>query len=273
MILLDGSAHPVIGHRGNRAFAPENTLQSFAEAVALGADALEFDVHLSRDGVLMVAHDATLQRCTDGEGALADFTAAELGRLDAGFHFSRDDGQSRPWRGRGVRLPTFDSVIESLPRELPCVVELKVGHAAPALCAAIRRHGIAQRLIVAAFDAAATRELHGAGIALGASTADVIKLLPRALLGRAAAPAPFQALCIPPIWHGVPVPIAALARALRQRDGVTHIWTVNDEAQALRLWRLGVHGIISDDPARMLRARASLAAETIAASTLHTDDS
>lgn len=273
MILLDASARPVIGHRGNRAFAPENTLQSFAEAVALGADALELDLHLSRDGVLMVAHDATLQRCTDGEGALADFTAAELGRLDAGYRFTLDGGRSHPWRGRGVRLPTFDAVIESLPGELPCIVELKVGNAAPALCAAIRRHGIAQRLVVAAFDAAATRELHGAGVALGASTSDVIRLLPRALLGLAAAPAPFRALCIPQRWHGVPVPIAALARALRRRGGVTHIWTVNDEAQALQLWQQGVQGIISDDPARMLRARAKLAAETIAVSTFRTHDS
>jgi glycerophosphoryl diester phosphodiesterase len=84
LILLDPLARPVIGHRGNRAHAPENTLESFLEALALGADALEFDLQLSRDGQLVVFHDATLERTTDGHGAVEQHTLAELQRLDAG---------------------------------------------------------------------------------------------------------------------------------------------------------------------------------------------
>ena len=78
MILLDPLARPVIGDRGNRAHAPENTLASFQEAVALGVDALEFDLRVSRDGVLMVFHDATLERTTDAARPLADCTAGPL---------------------------------------------------------------------------------------------------------------------------------------------------------------------------------------------------
>jgi glycerophosphoryl diester phosphodiesterase len=107
MILLDPLARPVIGHRGNRAHAPENTLASFHEAVALGVDAIEFDLRVSRDGVLMVFHDATLERTTDATGPLADRTAAELGRVDAGANFTPDGGPqlplARPWRD-GVDL-------------------------------------------------------------------------------------------------------------------------------------------------------------------------
>ena len=255
MILLDPLAHPVIAHRGNRAFAPENTVAAFAEAVALGADAVEFDVQLSRDGVPMVFHDSTLERTTDGHGAVAAHSAAELARLDAGANFTRDGVGSFPWRGRGVGIATFDEVIETLPRTLPCIVELKSAAATEAMRRAIARHAIAHRVIVAGFDAAATRPLRGNGLALGASTPDVVHLLPRALLGLRNRPVGWRALCIPPRWHGLPVPITALARSLRGSGAVCHVWTINDAAHALRLWRGGVQGVISDDPALILRTR------------------
>ena len=255
MILLDPQARLVIGHRGNRAHAPENTLESFREAVALGVDAIEFDLHVSRDGALVVTHDETLDRTTNGSGPVAMHTTAELGRLDAGARFTRDGGRTFPWRGRGATVSTFDEIIESLPGDLPCIIELKTPAATELLGVAIRRHGIAHRVIVAGFDPDATRPLRGAGFALGASTPDVAKLLLPALLGRRVSPRHFQALCIPPRWHGIPLPIAALARALHGSGTVIHVWTINDPAHALRLWRAGVQGIISDDPGSMLAAR------------------
>ena len=255
MILLDPRARPVIGHRGNRAHAPENTLESLRQAAALGVDAVEFDLRVSRDGVLVVIHDETLDRTTDGSGPVALKTVAELKGLDAGARFTADGGQTFPWRGRGVRVSTFDEIIESLPRELPCIIELKTPVATELVRVAVRRHGIAHRIIVAGFDPAATRPLRGAGFALGACTPDVARLLLPALLRRRIAPQLFQALCIPPRWHSVPVPIAALAHALRGSGTVIHIWTVNDPAYAFRLWRDGVQGILSDDPGSILAAR------------------
>jgi glycerophosphoryl diester phosphodiesterase len=255
MILLDPRARPVIGHRGNRAHAPENTVESLLQAVALGVDAVEFDLRVSRDGTLVVLHDETLDRTTDGSGPVALRTMTELRALDAGARFTPDRGGTFPWRGRGVRIATFDETIESLPRELPCIVELKTAAATDLLRAAVRRHAIAQRIIVAGFDPAATRPLRGAGFALGACTPDVARLLPTALLRRRVPAQPFQALCIPPRWHGMPLPIAALARALRESATVIHVWTINDPADALRLWRDGVQGILSDDPQSILAAR------------------
>jgi len=255
MILLDPLARPVIGHRGNRAFAPENTLESFLEAVALGADAIEFDVQVSRDGVPVVMHDATLDRTTDGHGPVAHYSVAELQRLDAGARFTRDRGTSFPWRGRGVRISTFDEIIDALPRSLPCIVELKTPAATEPIRQAIRRHGLAPRIIVAGFDPQATRPLRGAGFALGASAPDVLALLPAALLRWRTRPRHVQALCIPQRWHGLPVPIAALARTLRGSGATIHVWTVNEAAAAQALWAAGVQGIISDDPGAMLAAR------------------
>jgi glycerophosphoryl diester phosphodiesterase len=255
MILLDPRARLVIGHRGNRAHAPENTLVSLLEAVALGVDAVEFDLRVSRDGILVVMHDQTLDRTTNDSGPVAMRTAAELGRLDAGARFTRDGGLTFPWRGRGATISTFDEIVDSLPRDLPCIIELKTPAATELLRAAVRRHDIAHRIIVAGFDPAATRPLRNAGFALGASTPDVLGLLLPALSGQRLVSPSFQALCLPLRWHGIPVPIAALARTLRASGGVTHVWTVNDATQALRLWRLGVQGIISDDPGLILAAK------------------
>lgn len=255
MILLDPHAKPVIAHRGNRAHAPENTLESLRQAVTLGVDAVEFDLRVSRDGVLVVMHDPMLDRTTSGSGPVALRTLAELRSLDAGARFTRDEGRTFPWRGRGVTIPTFDEVIESLPRELPCIIELKTATATALVKTAIRRHDIAHRVIVAGFDPDATRPLRGTGFALAASTPDVARLLLPALVRQRVGPQRFQALCIPPRWHGIPVPIAALARTLRGSGTVIHIWTINDPAYALRLWGEGVQGIISDDPELMLAAR------------------
>jgi glycerophosphoryl diester phosphodiesterase len=254
MILLDPSATPVIGHRGNRAHAPENTIPSLLEAVALGVDAVEFDLHVTRDGVLVLMHDATLDRTTDASGPVAARTLAELRAVDAGARFTRD-GRTFPWRGRGAGIATFDEVVEALPRTLPLIIELKTPAAAPLVCDAIARHSLAHRIIVAGFDAACTRPLRGAGFALGASTPDMVNILLPSLLRRPLAAPAFQAMCIPPVYNGIPVPISALARAARPHGVVTHIWTVNDPAYALKLWRRGVNGIISDDPGLILAVR------------------
>jgi glycerophosphoryl diester phosphodiesterase len=80
-------------------------------------DAIEFDLRVSRDGELVVIHDATLDRTTDGSGPVALHTLAQLRRLDAGARFTRDGGRTYPWRGRGLTVPTFDEAIESLHRK------------------------------------------------------------------------------------------------------------------------------------------------------------
>lgn len=254
MILLDPFARPVIGHRGNRACAPENTIPSLLEAVALGADAVEFDVQVTRDGALVLMHDLTLDRTTDATGPLAARSLADLRGVDAGARFT-GGGLDFPWRGRGVAVPTFDEVVEALPRSLPMIIELKTPTATAALKHAIDRHALRDRIIVAGFDPASTTPLRGSDVALGASTPDVAGLLLPSLLRRPIVAPWFRALCIPPSHRGIPVPVAAVARATRAHGVVTHVWTINEPARAQRLWRAGVQGIISDDPALMLAAR------------------
>ena len=123
-VLLDPESRPVIGHRGNRAYAPENTIESFAQAVALGADAIEFDVRLSADGIPVVHHDPTLVRTTDGIGEVSRLKLSELRNLDAGAKFTRDGGKTFPYRNAGHRIPTFEEVVDAFP-STPLIIEIK----------------------------------------------------------------------------------------------------------------------------------------------------
>jgi glycerophosphoryl diester phosphodiesterase len=113
-----------IGHRGAAAVAPENTLASFRRAVELGADAVEFDLHRTRDGRFVVIHDDTLDRTTDGRGWVADHTWADIGRLDAGAWFDR--GQFA-----GERVPRLAEVLDwAKGARMPLAIELKRPNAA-----------------------------------------------------------------------------------------------------------------------------------------------
>jgi len=118
-----------IAHRGGSLVAPENTLEAFRLACErYRTDVIELDVHVTRDGALVVAHDPDVDRCTDGAGPIAAMRLDELRRLDAGHRFTADDGASFPFRGRGVRIPTLREVFEACPA-VRVNLELKPAHA------------------------------------------------------------------------------------------------------------------------------------------------
>jgi glycerophosphoryl diester phosphodiesterase len=127
----------VVAHRGASAHLPENTMPAFERAVEMGADAIELDVHLTADGQLAVIHDETVERTTDGSGAVAEMTMAQLRALDAGYRFADPDG-GFPHRGRGLTIPTLAEVLEWLPEGVGLVVEIKAPAAADAVVDALR---------------------------------------------------------------------------------------------------------------------------------------
>jgi glycerophosphoryl diester phosphodiesterase len=120
-----GSSTPrVFAHRGGCALGPENTVAAFERGLAAGADGLELDVHLSSDGIVVVCHDATLDRTTDASGRLDSYTAAELSRVDAGYRWVDGNG-TFPFRGCDVGIPTLRDVLRRF-RDVPVIVEMKV---------------------------------------------------------------------------------------------------------------------------------------------------
>lgn len=158
--LLSEARHPVIvAHRGSSGTAPENTLASFRQAVADGADMMELDVRFSKDGELVVLHDRTVQRTTNGRGKVYDLTLEELKALDAGSWFGR--------RFAGERIPTLAEVVKVLPPSMPINIEVKTDgqpDTTPTmevrLVRFLRDMNVADRVIVSSFDHAFLRRFH-----------------------------------------------------------------------------------------------------------------
>ncbi|MGH0053533.1 MAG: glycerophosphodiester phosphodiesterase, partial [Sphaerochaetaceae bacterium] len=107
----------VVAHRGDSAHFPENTLSAFQSACRLGVDVIETDVHLSKDGKIVIWHDPTLDRNTDGTGRVEDHTLTELKTFDAGYTFTTDGENSFPFRGKGIQLCTLQEALETCPEQ------------------------------------------------------------------------------------------------------------------------------------------------------------
>ena len=240
MLLLDPHARPVIAHRGDRAHAPENTMRAFSRGISAGADAIELDVHLSADGHVVVCHDATVDRTTNGSGAIRSLPYSELRALDA---------------GNREHLPLLAEVLETFPRT-PLVIDFKVFAVAEPALELLTRTAARERVIVGSFADEPTLMARRIGFATTATQAELTRMLPGVLLRRAAAPRGFEAIAMPPTHYRMPLPVSGYVRANRVP---VHVWTVNDPSHATRFWRAGVRGIITDDPATMVAARNSLA--------------
>lgn len=253
--LLDTNASPVVGHRGNAAHAPENTIESFRQAVEIGVDALELDVRLSADGHVVVIHDPTLDRTTNHTGPVDRLTLADLQRADAGARFTRDGGEAWPYREKGIVVPTLDDVLATFP-SMPLLIEIKAPAASRVARAIIERHNATQRCIVASFDESAMDAFEGSGIAQGASRRDTAILLWRALLRIRPSRVGFSVLCTPRVYRGLPLPVAGYANILAPLGVPVHVWTVDDPREAARLQSIGVRGIISNDPAAIIASRS-----------------
>ncbi|HEX6139068.1 MAG TPA: glycerophosphodiester phosphodiesterase family protein [Candidatus Limnocylindria bacterium] len=151
----------VVAHRGASAHLPENTMEAYRRAVEMGADAIELDVHLSRDGQLAVIHDDSVDRTTDGSGPVSGLAMDELRSLDAGAQFVATDG-GHPFAAQGLRIPTLPEVLDWLPDEVGLVVEIKARDAVEATLAALRASRVlaAGRVSVISFDETAIDLAH-----------------------------------------------------------------------------------------------------------------
>ncbi|HEX8559765.1 MAG TPA: glycerophosphodiester phosphodiesterase [Pyrinomonadaceae bacterium] len=247
----------VIAHRGGAGLWPENTLYAFERAAALGADVVETDVRATSDGELVVIHDSTVERTTDGAGRVSALTLAELKRLDAAFRFTPDGGRSFPLRGRGVTVSTLREVFDALPR-LRFNIEPKQADppVVAALCRLIRERDMTTRVLVAAFSDSTMERFRREcpEVATSASTSEVASFLAlqRAGLGRSYSPR-MQALQTPESAAGARLLTEDLLRAAHERNLRVHVWTVNAEDDMRRLAALGVDGVMTDYPDRLLK--------------------
>jgi glycerophosphoryl diester phosphodiesterase len=254
----DSAGRPlVIAHRGGAGLWPENTLYAFERAAALGVDVIETDVRATSDGEIVVMHDAHVGRTTDGAGAVASLTLAELKRLDAGYRWTPDGGRSFPFRGRGVAVPTLREVFEALP-SMRFNIEPKQSEpsiVAP-LCRLIRERGMAGRVMVASFSGSTVEQFRREcpEVATSASTAEVGVFLAMQRTGLAASYSPaFQAVQVPEWAGAVRVLDRNFVEAAHGRGLRVHAWTVNTEDAMRRVLEMGVDGVMTDYPDRLLK--------------------
>jgi glycerophosphoryl diester phosphodiesterase len=250
----------VFGHRGAAGLAPENTLPSFALGAALGADYLELDVHGTSDGAVVVLHDPTLDRTTDGSGPVRERRWREVETLDAGHRFTHD-GRSYPYRGQGVRVPTLAAVLAAFPGHC---FNIEIKQADPAIVdevvALLDRAGAAPRSLLAAADAAIMHEIRravGGRIATGMSALDVALFVERAQREDwSGYTPPGQALQIPPRHETIELVTRPHVDAAHRFGCEVHVWTINEPAEIERLLDLGVDGVMSDFPGLVSAAAA-----------------
>ncbi len=246
----------VIAHRGGAGLRPENTLAAFEHAVEIGTDMIEMDVQGTADGAIVSIHDPTVDRTTDGKGRVDSFPLSELRKLDAGYNWSDDGGWTFPFRGKGIRVPTLDEVFTRFPATR-MIVEMKhVGPAfAQSLCALIRRFGMTGKVLVASMNEDALIAFRGAcpEVATSMSGREARVFSGLHLLNLAAAySAPAPALQIPDRLGDNIIATRGLVEAAQRRNLKVHVWTINDEARMRQLIRIGVDGIITDRPDRLL---------------------
>ena len=125
----------VIAHQGGNEVWPGETIYAFEQAVELGVDILEMDAHITADGVLVLLHDESVDRTTNGKGLVEEMTLDELKQLDAAYQWSMDDGASYPYRGQGLVIATLEEVFQTFPK-YPVNIEIKKteGSMAQPLC-------------------------------------------------------------------------------------------------------------------------------------------
>lgn len=243
-----------IAHRGGVDEFPEHTLFAYGAAADLGVDVLELDVHRSADGVIVAIHDDTVDRTTEGSGAVAELSASELRTLDAAYWFTLD-GTSYPERGRGHVIPTLPEVLEAFPTT-PLTIEIKaddaeLGRDVVAMLDAAGRHEDSY-VWSAHVDVTEAARTSGSGIMVGLNYAEMVQLSAHPVedLGSYVAPGPFAQ--IPLDLNGLKILDEALVDKAHAAGIRVHAWTINDPEDMQRMLDWGVDGIITDRPSQLL---------------------
>jgi glycerophosphoryl diester phosphodiesterase len=250
-----GSRPRVFGHRGSGGTHPENTLESFRAAAAMGAPYIELDVHMTRDGEIVVAHDEHLARMCGVDRKIQEMTYSEVAKVDAGRMFTRDGGASFPFRSKGIGVPRLADVLAEF-SGLRLIVEVK--QIAPSLVAqmldVIERAGMRRKVLVASEHQEPLDEVRRlapeiptnfsyleSGMFMQAMVASGANYIP-----------PGAALRIPRAYESWPL-VTPESVEFAHRIGVeVHVWTVNEESEMAELLDMGVDGLISDYPQRVL---------------------
>lgn len=235
----------VVGHRGFSGVAPENTVASFKKALEVGVDMIELDVHLSKDGQVVVIHDDTLNRTTNGKGKVVSYTLNELKQLDAGSWFSPEFS--------GEKIPTLREVLELIRGRTALNIELKKGDSGPYTIVdladraleEVEKAAMLNQVLFASFDPSAIERIR-----------EKNPCLPVALIHSKSWSSPQE------ITGGRPIHILSCRGTVLTETNVSRsreqgikvlVWTLNKEEHMEHFLNMGVNGIITDHPNRLIK--------------------
>lgn len=253
----------VIAHQGGEGLRPSNTLAAFENAVAMGVDLLEMDIHASADSVLVVIHDDSVDRTTNGSGRVKDLTLAEIKALDAGDYWTTDGGQTYPFRGQGITIPTLEEVLQAFPGQR---MNIEIKQAEPPIgtlfCDLLRQYDMTDRVLVASFNQSAMDDFRAVcpGVATSATEAEVRTFFYYHLaLGTVfyRPPVGISAVQVPEERSGFHILTDRFVRGAHSKGLEVHAWTINETAAMQRVLDSGVDGVITDYPDRLLNLLAA----------------
>lgn len=240
--------HPIrLAHRGSRVLWPENTMTAFQGAVDLGYRYIETDLHLTRDGRVVIFHDDSLDRLTDGRGRVWEWRWEDLRRLDAAHHFRPEAGH--PFRDAGMGIPLLEEAVAAWP-EVLWNLDLKQPEIEHAVADLVARLGVEERVMIGSFhDVRIGRfRKHTRGrVATSAGPVETARAAAGALFGLAAGGAA-DAFQVPAKVGPVPVVTRRFVAAAHRAGKQVHVWTVNEAEEMHRLLAGGVDGIVTDRP-------------------------
>ncbi|MBO9130992.1 glycerophosphodiester phosphodiesterase [Bacillus sp. 165] len=243
----------VYAHQGGDGFAPSNTLEAFRLSNQLGVDGFETDVHLTKDGQVILMHDETVDRTTDGHGKVSEMTLAEIKKLDAGYSYLAPDG-TYSYRDKGVKVPTLDEIFKEFPN-MRYSIELKTNSKSLAekVHRKIKQYHMEGKVSVASFHDDVLeyfQQISNREIAISASPTPVRNFVIAHLLhmDKISNLKSYQVFEIPLEASDITLATDRLVDSLHKRNIAVNFWTINDEDGVRKCLEIGADGIITDHP-------------------------
>jgi len=259
--VFKGLQFETIAHQGGAGVSPPNTVTAMRAALAAGSDVLEIDIRQSRDGHIMVIHDQTLDRTTSCTGRVKDRTLAELQECDKGYHFKSGKDSLYPFRDIGIKIPTLTEVFRAFPDQR-MIIEIKQSE--PSLvqefCQQIRAFDMQDYLVIGSFRQKPMDEFRKTcpEVATSATPKEVTLFVFADKFGLSSIISPvYAALQIPPVQKlpflpDINVATPSTVAQAHAKGVVVQVWTINDAQQMKSLLKMGVDGIMTDYPARLV---------------------
>ncbi len=250
----------VIAHRGDSTNYPENTLPAFLGAIELKVDIIETDVHLTKDNKLVIWHDYTLERNTNGKGTVEEHTYKELQKLDAGYNFTKDN-KTFPFRNKNIKIITFEEALINCPNQR-FNVDLKTKDTliVDKCYEVLERQNAFDRVCIASFSSKNIKTMRKKypKVITSATVGEIVSSIFKTKLGLNFKKK--NPLIIQPPSKGklIKVTTPRYIKNMHKNNHIIQVWTINKEKEMRDLLKMGIDAIMTDNPRLLIKVKNSL---------------